>query len=481
MGAVMFFGREDELAQLATFFKKPTSGIAVCCGRRRIGKSTLIEYAAKGMPFYEFYGLAPHEKMTTLDQLEHFSRLLTKYFAIPRMSFNDWHDAFEMLATLTQNGPFVLFLDEISWMGWKDKSFPAKLKGVWDTRFKKNPDVKMILCGSVSSWIQENILKSKGFVGRVSLTINLQELPLHQANLFWSHYSYISPNEKFKILCLTGGVPSYLEEIDPSVDAEKNIKRIAFVNGGVLVDEFDKIFSDLFGKNMLEYQSIVQVLVHQSLSAQEIADKLNIELTGHLTKKLTVLKECGFISRDYVNIGKKQSSKMSKFRLKDNYIRLYLKYIHGKRDLIEKKLYNDVDLENLPDWYSIMGLQFENLVLNNLSVIIQLLDITPESIYSAAPYFQNKTKLNFGCQVDLLIQTKFTNYICEIKFRKKIGVEIIQEVIQKIERLKIPKTISLRPVLIYQGEISKNVIQANFFSQIISFETLLESRVINLR
>jgi uncharacterized protein len=132
-----------------------------------------------------------------------------------------------------------------------------------------------------------------------------------------------------------------------------------------------------------------------------------------------------------------------------------------------------MDLENLPDWTSIMGLQFENLVLNNLSQIVKMLEISPESLHSASPYFQNATKTSPGCQVDLLLQTKYTTYLCEVKFRKTIGVEIIPEVIEKIERLKIPKSVSLRPVLIYQGELSKQVIKENFFSKLIPFDDLL--------
>lgn len=470
----MFFGRESELEQLENFLKRPFASIAVCCGRRRIGKSTLIEHAAIGYPFYEFYGLSPREGITNQNQLDHFSRLLSKHFSIPFVQFEDWHDAFEMLAVLTKQGNFVVFLDEISWMGGKDKDFPGKLKGMWDTKFKKNPELKLILCGSVSSWIQENILQSKGFVGRISLTIDLEELPLHQANRFWSAIPYISPYEKFKILCVTGGIPRYLEEVNPKLDAEKNIKQLAFTAGGLLVDEFDKIFSDLFGKTAEEYQSIIRTLVHQPQSAEEIARSLQIEMSGHLSHKLTVLKECGFLARDYVWHEKKRLEKLSKYRLRDNYLRFYLNYIENKKELIQKKLYQDIDLENLSDWSSIMGLQFENLVLNNLSQIVKILEISPESLLSASPYFQNPTKLRPGCQVDLLIQTKYTTYLIEIKFCKTIGTEIINEVVQKIERLKIPKTVSLRPVLIYQGELSKQVIKENFFSHLIAFDDLLK-------
>ncbi len=470
----MFFGREQELEQLEGFLKKPIASLAVCSGRRRIGKSTLIEYAAKGYPFYEFYGLSPREGITNQDQLDHFSRLLTKHFSMPLIQFTDWHEALDMLATLTQKGHYVLFLDEISWMGGKDKDFPGKLKGIWDTKLKKNPELKLILCGSVSSWIHENILESKGFVGRVSLTIDLEELPLFQANRFWSKAPYISAYEKCKILSVTGGIPRYLEEINPSLDAEKNIKQLAFTAGGLLVDEFDKIFSDLFGKMAAEYQSIVRTLIHQPHSADEIAQLLNIELSGHLSRKLAVLKECGFLVRDYVWKEKKRIDKLSKYRLRDNYLRFYLKYIEPKKELIEKKLYTDLDLENLPDWASIMGLQFENLVLNNLRQIVKMLEISPESLQSASPYFQNATKTNPGCQIDLLLQTKYTTYLCEIKSSKTIGTEVITEVLEKINRLKIPKTVSLRPVLIYQGELSKQVIKENFFSKLIAFDDFLE-------
>lgn len=469
----MFFGREFELEQLEIFLNKPIASLAVCCGRRRIGKSTLIEYAGKKHPFFEFYGLAPREGITNQDQLDHFSQTLSNYFSLPFVKFSNWLQAFETLASLTRHGEFVILFDEISWMGGKDSDFPGKLKGVWDTQFKKNPQFKMILCGSVSSWIQENILQSKGFVGRVSLTINLEELPLHQANRFWARTPYISAYEKFKILCVTGGVPRYLEEINPKLDAEKNIKQLAFTSGGLLVDEFDKIFADLFGKHAAEYQSIVRTLLHEPKSPEMIAQSLGIELSGHLSHKLTALKECGFLARDYAWQSNKRMKKLSKYRLKDNYLRFYLKYIEPKKELIEKKLLHELDLENLPDWSSIMGLQFENLVLNNLLKIIKKIDIPSESLFSASPYFQNPTKKNPGNQIDLLIQTKYTVYVCEIKFCKTIGIEIIPEMIHKIENLKIPKTISFRPVLIYQGELSKQVVKENFFSHLIPFDEFL--------
>lgn len=137
----MFIGRQFELEQLEMFFGRNIAGLAVCCGRRRIGKSTLIEYAAKNYRFIELYGLSPREGGTNKAQLKHFSTSLAKYFKIPTPELSDWQEALDLLAALTQEGQYIILLDEISWMVGKDKDFPGKLKGVWDTQFKKKPPI----------------------------------------------------------------------------------------------------------------------------------------------------------------------------------------------------------------------------------------------------------------------------------------------------------------------------------------------------
>ena len=471
----MFIGREEELAQLKEFKKRKVAGIIVCCGRRRIGKSTLIEHFGERTRFLEFYGLAPSEELTNQDQLAHFGELMGLRFNIPAMKFENWNHAFTTLAGLTSSGRVIIFLDEISWMAGRDQDFPAKLKGVWDTKFKKNHELILVLCGSVSSWIQDNILNDKGFMGRVSLTINLEEMPLYDANKFWAN-RMVSSYEKFKILCVTGGIPRYLEEIQPEQTAEQNIKRMCFSKGGILVEEFDKIFVDMFSRRANDYKRIVQVLSHSTLEQAEICKRLGVNQTGGFSKMLTTLQQSGFLARDYVYNGTVKRAKLYKYRLKDNYLRFYLNYIEPKKKLIEQGVYRDLHLEELPGWLSIIGLQFENLVLSNLNALQRLLQISPSSVLSVSPYFQHKTQRTQACQIDLLIQTRHTLYICEIKFRKQIPLSVVDEVKEKIHKIKIPKTTSVRPVLIYEGELSSNIKAENFFSHLISFEDLLHGR-----
>lgn len=470
----MFIGRKKEIEQLNIFKRRKIAGIIVCCGRRRIGKSTLIEYFGKDTTFLEFYGLAPREELTNQDQLDNFSEILGLKFNIPPIKFDNWNQAFMTLAGLTSKGPVIIFLDEISWMGGKDPDFTGKLKGVWDTQLKKNNELILVLCGSVSSWIQDNILNDKGFMGRISLVLNLEEMPLYDANKFWGE-RLISSHEKFKLLSVTGGVPRYLEEIQPEQTAEENIKRLCFSNGAILVEEFDKIFKDIFDKKADDFKQIIKTLASGNLEYKEICARLGIHPTGDLSKKLNILQQSGFLSKDFVWTGNIKRQKLFKYRLKDNYLRFYLNYIETKKEIIEQGLLEELHLEDLPEWQTIMGLQFENLVLNNLSSIQHLLQIPASSVVSASPYFQHKTKRTESCQIDLLIQTRHTIYICEIKFCKKIPLTVIDEVKEKIRKLKISKMTSIRPILIYEGELSGNIAKENFFSHLIPFKDLLSN------
>jgi len=150
-----------------------------------------------------------------------------------------------------------------------------------------------------------------------------------------------------------------------------------------------------------------------------------------------------------------------------------LKYIEAQQNKIEKNLYKLSSIELLPNYETIMGLQLENLILNNLPEVIEKIKIPQSSIENAGPYFQTETLRRKSCQIDLLLQTRSTLYVCEIKYRKNIGIEVIQEVQEKIKRLKVKKTMSIRPILIYVGELSETVIEEDYFDDILNLQDLM--------
>lgn len=243
-----------------------------------------------------------------------------------------------------------------------------------------------------------------------------------------------------------------------------------------MVNEFNNIFSDLFLRNSALYKGIVQILVSGSKEALEICHALQIKQTGRFSEYLTELELAGFIKRDYAwNIESGHDLKLSKYRLSDNYLRFYLKYIDKYQTKIARNSFSIKSISSLPELQTIIGLQFENLVLNNRKEVHKILGLRAEDIVSENPYFQRATKSKQGCQIDYLIQTKFnTLYLREIKFSKNlVGAGVIEEVNQKIERLKIHRAYSIRPVLIHVNGIETDVEEADFFAAIIDFGSFL--------
>jgi AAA+ ATPase superfamily predicted ATPase len=456
-----FIGRQEELNQLVEVTQKKAASFIVVRGRRRIGKSRLIEEFSKRFDnFYTFVGLAPDENVTAKHQLEEFSRQISQQFKTPHAKYEDWSDALWAVAERVQKGKTLLFFDEISWMGSQDPTFLGKIKNFWDQHLKKNDQLVFIVCGSASAWIEKNILSSEGFVGRISFTLTLEELPLPDCNLFWP--KNISSYEKLKVLAVTGGIPKYLEEINPKVSAEENIKRLCFTKGAILVEEFGQIFSDLFLRDSHFYKKIVQALISGSKEWEEIAQILNIDPGGRLSEYLQELELTGFITRDHTwKIASGLDSRSRKYRLSDNYVRFYLKYIDKNLSKIDRNSFHFKSLPSLSEWDTIMGFQFENLILNNRPLIHKALNIKAEEIISENPFYQHKAARTLGCQIDYLIQTKFGSlYVCEIKFSKNpINGSIIQEVQRKIDALKRPKGYSCRPVLIHVNGVTDHVIE----------------------
>jgi AAA+ ATPase superfamily predicted ATPase len=477
----MFVGRKRELSLLKQLLSKNSASLVVIKGRRRIGKSRLITEFGQSFRMIALSGLPPTSGVGPNEQRDEVSRQISRCIGGPHLRFDDWSDLFWHLAKQSEQGRVLILLDEISWMAADDDTFLGKLKNAWDLYFKKNPQLILVLCSSVSAWIEKNIISSTGFMGRISLTITLQELTLSECNEFWgSLKNKISSYEKFKCLSVTGGIPNYLEQLQPKLSAEENIKRLCFIKEGVLYNEFNQIFTDLFGKRSELYQKILNTLISKPMSEmKDIFEILNIEKSGVYSGYLYDLIEAGFVSRHYsweIKTGRKL--KISQYRIKDNYIRFYLKYISPNQEKIERDAYVDRSISTLPGWDVIMGIQFENMVLNNRAALHKLLHISPDEIVNDNPYFQRKTSSNSACQIDYLIQTRFNClYICEIKFsREPVGVEVVKEVEEKIDAMNIPPHFSYRPVLIHVNGVQDSVIGSEFFAQIVDFGELFEDR-----
>lgn len=480
-----FIGRRRELESLLQLHHKKIPSLVVIKGRRRIGKSRLAQefahqFIKKGsIPkiFYSFSGLPPTSQTTAQSERDEFTRQMGDQLGMPHLTLSDWGDIFTLLARQTKKERAIILLDEISWMGSKDPNFLGKLKIAWDLYFQHNPHLVLILCGSVSSWIDKNILKSTGFFGRISLTLSLSELSLTESHdLLKALKINGSIFEEFMILSITGGIPRYMELFNPGLSISDNIKNLCFTPGGTLVSEFSYIFNDLFDRRGDICKRIIESLAAGSQTHTDISNRIRYTSGGPLTEYLEDLISAGFIKQNYTwNLKTGKSSRLSQYYLSDSYLRFYLKYIQPNRDKIDRGQFQDISLSSLPGFEVFMGYQFENLVLRNRHLILKKLGLRPEEIVTDNPFFQRPSKIQEGCQIDYMIQTRYgALYLCEIKFSKnKMGGGVIDQVRQKINRLKRPKGFSCNPVLIHMNGVEDSVIDTDFFHHIIDFSEFI--------
>ena len=485
----MFIGRRDVLADLETLWRKRTSSIVACRGRRRIGKSTLFrEFARRTADRYlEIEGLPPSEESKGLNkaelnqkQLDNFIDILAGMTGCSDAKVTNWFAAFKRLdEQIDESCRTVILLDEISWMGQFDADFPGRLRTAWETLFHRHEKLIVVVCGSVSAWIKDNILGNTGFTGRFSRDYVLGELTLSECAEFWGvARERIQPREIFDVLSVTGGVPRYLEEIDPGLSADENIRRMCFLKTGELFNDFNAIFNPIFGAEVALKKRILQTLSDGPLTGAEISRASGIGRNGRLAKIMRDLTEGGFVSDDQ---GKNPETgteiRVGRYRLRDNYTRFYLKYVAPHGDEIKRGVFRYVSLTHLPGWSAIMGLQFENLIVNNAPALVPHLGLGNAIVMSATPYRHNRTSrdgVSKGCQVDLLIQTARTAYVVEVKRMGRITSSIESEVAEKIRRLPLRSGLSARPVLVYDGELDGCVEGSGFFDAIIPAQKLLE-------
>ena len=475
-----FFGRERLVGRLSELWGKSVSSFVTCRGRRRVGKSTLIERFAErsGARFLKIEGVKPSPTTTDEDERRFFAEQLALQTGAERACPVNWLDAFVRLSKeIRDDGRTVVLLDEVSWMGAFDPMFASTLKIAWDNYLKKHDRLVFVVCGSVSTWIRDNIIGNKAFYGRRSADIVVPELPLRECVKFWGERAgTLAEREILDVLSVTGGIPKYLEEVNPSLSASDNIRNLCFVPNAPLRVDFDEMFEDVVTRQPKLSGRILRALAGGSKSVTEIAAALRVEKGGDITDALEQLVESGMVARDGgMNPATGAVARERPYRLKDNYSRFYLKYVEPSGAAIDADAFAFTGLNQFRGWETDMGLQFENLVVNNFRELLVPLRLDRVMIHSAAPFRRTGSEKTGrkGCQIDLLVQTDEAYYVVEIKRQAHIGHEIITEVREKCRRLPHRPEVSIRTALVHSGELAPSVEASGYFDAIVPFGSLL--------
>ena len=468
----MFVGRKYELKLLNDAYRSRKDELVVLYGRRRIGKSSLVKrFAEKKKAYYEFEAL---EGETTPGQINHFLLQLKKQIDDPILDsvrFVNWEQVFtyltEKVIKRKTKIKTILFLDELPWMAAGRIRLVSLLKHYWDNHWK-GKHVMLILCGSVASFMVKKVLRSNALYGRTTVEILLRGfLPEDAANLIGKKRSR---EEILNYQLVFGGVPKYLEQINPNQSFNQNMNRLCFSPHGIMLDEVERIFYSQF-REPRTYLKIINLLKGGIFSMSEISSKTKIPSGGGLKQYLINLERAEMV-RSFVPFDRSGNSKFKKFSLADEFLVFFFKYIEPNLRIIKesssRRLFETLTRNSLATW---LGFAFERFCLKHASILASVMDFA-DDLLLATPYFKKDDE---RFQIDLLYKrADRVITVCEIKHQNmKIGTKTIAEMQRKCSLLKVPRGYALERALISLYGPDNSLKDTGYFHHFVTLDDIL--------
>jgi len=416
MNEDIVIGREEEKLLLQHIVAHNKADLVVVYGRRRIGKTYLVQTCLKKHIAFEYSGI--HEVDTEVQLARYTKALATQLNRnIDLSPPADWFEAFEITVRLLQKKlrrkKIVMFLDEFPWMQTPKSNFLAAFEQFWNTWAGKQRNLAVILCGSAAGWMIQNVVRNKGGLhNRITQKIALQPFTLNEAEAFLqSRNVFLNRYQLTQLYMAFGGVPHYLEQALPGLSAAQIIDKTCFSKTGFLYNEFTDLYRALFATAERHFK-VIRALAAKPTgrSRNEIIKVCKLQSGGSTTTLLEELSAAGFIT-PYIPLGKKV--KDSIFKLTDEYSMFYLKFMEVNRSGAKGTW---VRLSDTASWKSWSGFAFENTCMKHVPAIKNALGIS--GIYSETSIWKSRgNSNNDAAQIDLVINRRDNCInLCEIKF-----------------------------------------------------------------
>ena len=456
----MFIGRARELRVLQDGYESPRSEFCVVYGRRRIGKSTLLERFVEDKP--AFFYLAGRESKRL--QLKRFVKELGDCIGDPltgRVRVSSWDEALTLLdrsiAPLCgQNRcrKAIIVLDEFQWMCNGAPELLSDLQRLWDKHWQSASNVYLILCGSSISFMLGDVLSRKSpLFGRRTRSFQLGPFSVEEASKLLPGRGAFEVAETWFVV---GGIPKYLEIVTSQGSLRKAVSREAFSSSGFFFDEIRFVLSEQL-KETEHYFRLLEHMAKSPMGISELERATGIA-SGQVTYYLERLVLLGFVSR-HIPFEAKPNSKTVRYRLDDYYLRFYFRFIHPNRHRIQSAPVALGWRDVLGDaWNNWAGLSFERFVWDHAHIVASRLGFDLTEVGS---FWQRPTKRKQGVQVDLLIGcTDSITLLCECKWsRRPVGMESVHELLRKVALFSNRSRHTLKPVLVAAGGVTRPVRQ----------------------
>ena len=422
-------GRKEELKQLKAAYDSPESEFVSVYGRRRIGKTYLVNEAFNCTFSFHAAGLRREGMRRQLDNFQ-FALKRQGHKDCPRLS--SWLEAFYELEVFLEGRPEgrkVVFLDEMPWMDTRKSGFLSALEGFWNGWATSRKDILLVACGSATSWIVKQA--------------ECEEYARERGLGF-------DRNHVLECYMVFGGVAYYWSLLEKGRSPEQNIDSLFFGRRDGLRMEFDELYSSLFTNPGPYVRIILELGRHrQGLAREELARAIGCGSSGNFSLHLAELEECGFI-RLYRPAGGANSGI---YQLVDEFSLFYMTFVEGNTSRDGDYWANRVNEGRKNDW---RGIAFERVCIDHVAQIKKALGISGvhTDVYSWKASASDELR---GAQVDLLIDRRdgIAN-LCEMKYSKG------EYVIEKDEAIKIRNRVeAFRKVIGGKRTIHVTIVTAN--------------------
>ncbi|WP_318569946.1 ATP-binding protein [Salinigranum marinum] len=321
-----FYDREAELDTLTAAVESPGSDFIVVYGRRRVGKTELLKEFCANRPHIYFLAAqeAEHrQREKFLDQIaDHFDE------RVPRI--DGWDEAFEYLGEQLQREDLVVVIDEFPYLVAENDSLPSYVQGFVDQELD-GADSMLVLCGSSVSTMESEILGHESpLYGRRTAQLDVTPFSFRQAREVISYDS----QDAIRSYAVTGGTPMYLTLFDYTQSLAANIRSHVLSPSAVLYNEPEFLLRTEL-RNPARYMSILEAVALGHTTPNEISGATGID-SGPLSKYLQTLRRLRLIERDVPVTASGKKSKRSRYRVADEFLRFWFRYVEPNRSSIEE-------------------------------------------------------------------------------------------------------------------------------------------------
>jgi AAA+ ATPase superfamily predicted ATPase len=420
LGGIMnIVGREKEISVLKRCYESPKPEFLAVYGRRRVGKTFLIREYFKDRIIFSLTGAANTDMKR---QLSGFDEALAGYRGTPANPAEDWWDAFRRLKQHMiessqkdlSKGKKVIFIDELPWIATQKSDFISALEHFWNSWGATQPELFLIVCGSATSWMIENIIHDRGGLhNRVTRRLLVEPFQLGECEKYFSEMNVVMNRMQIaETYMICGGIPYYIDYFEQGLSSSQNIDQMFFAKDAPLASEFQNLYASLFRRPEAHLR-VVEALGKRGmgLTQKELLLEPGITSGGTLSKVLTELEQCGFI-RKYRDFTQKRRGHY--YQLTDFFTLFYIKHIRENYKQDEHYWQNQSRKGGQLAWN---GLAFERVCIAHIAQIKQRLGITGVSTDVSA---WRSRYARPGVQIDLVIDRE-DNIInlCEMKFTER--------------------------------------------------------------